>query len=228
MMSTELTTLINRPIETDVEEQNDAYSSLGNRNWNDRFTVVWGSSNAYVNNVSEVGNFCFADKVDLGKETEITVLDRRFHAGYFNPDTKKYTEHCYATSDKDKTWMDFLRSCPSGFNLNKGADLFIYIPGIQKPAEWFMKSTLAKYVNDLWMKSTGARILKIKTEKTRNESSGNVYFQILITPTTKALAGSNIKDAEKIAVDIAAIEAAHKIFIEAKGLESVKTEDIER
>ena len=162
--------------------------------------IAYGSSPEVTERKASAGDLVYNGE-SLGQETELIVLDHRFHAAYQNPgDNYKMTDHYFkmrgeGSAESDPEYKTFCNSVPAGQKLLTGTDVFCYIPSLNGFACFYMKQTLKGSVNSLFEASSGFRLVNIKSVPLKGKS--HWYYVIESKPKNQAASHSKLTGVEK-------------------------------
>jgi hypothetical protein len=150
--------------------------------------------------IARPGEWVLSKMTSLGAEIEVVPLAYRLHVALINKVDFSFVESKFVQLG-EKPSDDYLKFCtmtpPQGHEIQAGADLFIYIPKVNSFAQIFMKKTLAKFVDPIWMAGKGGKLVKLATKLETNRTRSRKWYSVCIVPTQRALEISKLEGVTK-------------------------------
>lgn len=234
--------IINRNLpSTDTEQAEAMLDSVVNMNWIPSLSICYAVSKSFKNKIAMPGEFVLAGQTNLSSKINMLVLDFRIHTVICNLDDQTFESEIYHLStDGDlKDNKEYTAFCnqtlpakttknPKGHELQKGVDLFIYLPEQACFCSMFCKKSLAQAGGQLEKAGAGGRLLEIST--IANEGKRGDWYSLNIVPKDHAAVGSGLAVGHKdIALPVDKFTKYHTLFINpVKGVETTDEGNTER
>jgi hypothetical protein len=223
------------------EEETDGrmLQEMGSGDFIPILTVGYASSGAVQEGLARPGEFILSGQSSLGNEIEAVCLDYRAHAVVVDTDSNLFEGHYYVSSEwckkQDKSlmdnegWRDFTtQNLPKGKEMQKGADLFLYIPSITQFVTLFCKKTLADSAHQVYKASRKTQLVGIKTVRMTNKAGSRSWFTFNVTRLNRGIVGSPLDVKADIAMPRDLFQKYYAIFKEPTNVEKTTDDGVER
>lgn len=195
-------------------------------NWIPSLAICYATSDAFEKGIAKPGEFVLAGQTTLGSTIQVVPIDVRLHAIIWDKDENKFAGEIFHLSNDPRDVKDnpeyqaFInQNVLAHQEIQKGSDIFVYIPDQNAFASFFCKKSLAQAAGNIWKAGAGGRLLELTThgEKTKRGS----WFSIEIKPLDRAVAGSNVEVTNKdIGLPVDKFNQFYSIFVNPqKGVE---------
>lgn len=196
--------------------------------------VAYGTSKSVAElGICSPGDFCFANKTNLGKEIEVAVLKYRLRASIWDDGKSEYSGpsvfHMPGTPvGTDQKYQQYIsQKLKAGEDLQQGTELLLWVVEAQAYAIFFFKKTSAITAAEMWKLGTG-RFMKLKT--TPQKGKKGYFFPISVTPCNRKVAGVNINivgiTLEDVAIPLSGLSSSMNLFLNPPSYE--QGENVER
>lgn len=160
--------------------------------------VCYGVSEIVKQRLAQGGDFSLGGKTNLGQTIKIVLLGYRLKATIWNKAKEEFEGTIYhmvnnpKTLAQDEEWQNFLkkeRTLTMDQKLEKGTELFVYLPESNNFGLFFMKNTLEQFAQPIWQCKVG-RLVQLTTAL--HKGKRNDWYDLVIVPLAKSLRGVNI------------------------------------
>lgn len=167
-------------------------TKLGQSDWIPLMAVAHFLSDSVATGKARPGEFFLGGQTSLGEKITVIPLAFRLHVALINTDNNEFVENQYAmmgqpSSEEYKALVAMRLSPPVGHTVSEGADLFLYLPGSNSFAQFFMKGELAKDIDTVWRTGKGGKAVEIKTVLNKAKRGSNKWFRLNVVPTQHSL-----------------------------------------
>lgn len=220
------------------EQSGQMMKEVNDNEWIPTLAIGYATSESVMSGVAKPGEFVLSGQLSLGNAIEAVALDFRAHAVVVDKDDNTFESHFYVGSeweqsgkslDTNEEWKNYTeQTVPEGKEIQKGMDLFLYIPASNTFASIFCKKTLLSAANLVWRASKGGRLVEIKTIRKSNKKGNRHWYGLDVAQLNRGIVGSPHDVEKDIALPADIFTKFYTMFKSVTNVEKTTDDGVER